>query len=168
MAILPITLYGESVLKQNGNEVHQIDQGIIQLANDMIETAKKSHGIGLAAQQVNRLERVIIVDLSSIDESYQALALINPRVVWASKEKESIEEGCLSFPGLRFNVERPTRVEVTAWNVAGEELTIQAEHLLARVLQHEIDHTNGVLFIDRISPMKRKFVLKNWQNSSGV
>ncbi len=165
MAILPIVIYGESVLRTSGRKMNTFGDDLRQLVLDMIETAKAARGVGLAAQQINRLERVIIIDLSPLDETQQAFALINPEVIWASADKVTMEEGCLSFPGLRFDVERAEAVKIKAQTIDGQQVELNAEGFLARVLQHEIDHINGRLFIDHLHPLKKKFILKNWEKS---
>lgn len=165
MAELSIVEYGNSVLRSPGLKVKSFDETLKKLADDMIETMQSNSGVGLAAQQVDRIERLIVIDLSPVDEEQEPFALVNPEVTQSTPEKCVIEEGCLSFPGLRLEIERPTGVNVEAYDLEGNLIEIQAEGFLARVLQHEIDHINGRLFIDYIHPLKRKFTLKQWEKS---
>ncbi|MEX0907145.1 MAG: peptide deformylase, partial [Gemmatimonadota bacterium] len=116
---------------------------------------------GLAAPQVGVAQRVIVVDPH--EEGVAPFALVNPEVVWFSEELDRAEEGCLSIPGLYEIVERAAAVRVEAVDEAGERLMIEAEDLLARILQHEVDHLDGILFLDRVSALKRKLLLSRWQ-----
>ena len=154
MAVLPIVKYPESVLAEATKEVTSFDESLRQLAGDMIETMHAAPGIGLAAPQVGRSERLTVVDLSVGTEPDDLLVMVNPRVVEELGEVRE-EEGCLSFPDLMLIVPRPQRVVVEAQNLDGETYRVEAEDLLARCLHHEIDHLDGVLFIDRVSPLKR-------------
>ncbi|OQY28897.1 MAG: peptide deformylase [Candidatus Cloacimonetes bacterium 4572_55] len=172
MALLPIVYYGDRILRKAGKRIDPTDlkesASIKKLAHDMIETMRENNGIGLAAQQVNRLERIIMIDVSSFDENAEPFALINPEIVKVGKEKVVIQEGCLSFPDLYLDIERPALVTVAALDIEGNPMTLEADGILARALQHEIDHMKGTLFIDYIHPLKRKFLLKKWQVSSNA
>ncbi len=165
MTTLPIAYYGKRVLRHHGKDVLTIDQGLKELALNMIESMKINKGIGLAAQQVSRLERIIVINLSLVDETQEPFALFNPEVVSASRETCVINEGCLSFPGLRLDIKRPVTAVVKALDIEGNPVEIFAEGMQARVLMHEIDHTIGKLFIDYIHPLKRKFILKQWEKT---
>jgi peptide deformylase len=127
----------------------------------MFETMYAEEGVGLAAPQVGITDRVIVVDPHL--EEQEPFALINPEILQASKETDKAEEGCLSIPGLRDLVERSTSITVRGLTPEGEPRELAAEGLLARIVQHEVDHLNGVLFIDRVSPLKRKLLLAKWQ-----
>jgi peptide deformylase len=122
-----------------------------------------AEGIGLAAPQVGVSTRVIVLDLRREDEDDEPMALVNPRLVWKSDETAKQPEGCLSIPTLEEVVERPAQVRVEAHDPEGEPIAIEAGELLARALQHEIDHLDGVLFLDRVSPLKRRMLLKKWK-----
>ena len=161
MARLEVRILGDPVLRQKAEPVGTITDEMRQLIRDMFDTMYAEEGVGLAAPQVGVSERIIIVDPH--EEGTEPFALINPEILDASKETEKGEEGCLSIPGLRDLVERSTRVRVRGMSPEGEQREFEAEDLLARILQHEIDHVDGVLFIDRVSPLKRKLLLAKWQ-----
>jgi len=166
MAIRDIRILGDPVLRIPGEEVLEFDEEIQALAKDMLETMYRSAGVGLAGPQVGVSRRVIVLDLGESDEKGTGpLALVNPRVVESSRKRDRAPEGCLSIPGMEEVVERPASVTVEGFTPRGEPVTIQAEGLLSRVLQHEIDHLDGVLFIDRLTPLKRRMAVKKWQKS---
>jgi peptide deformylase len=150
--LLPILHYPDPRLHRKAEPIAEITPEIRQLAADMAETMYQAPGIGLAATQVNVLKRLIVVDVSESRD--QLLTLINPEVV--AKEGEIVsEEGCLSVPGIYEKVKRSERVTVQAQNLDGEWVTIAADGLLAICLQHEIDHLNGKVFVDYLSPLKQ-------------
>jgi peptide deformylase len=161
MAVLPIETLGSDVLRRPASEVVEIDESLRILADDMFETMYAAEGIGLAAPQVGVSRRLIVVDIHQ-DES-EPFALINPRVVEAGSGTDRLEEGCLSIPGVSATVERAERVVVEGLDLEGHPLRMEVDGLLARCLQHEIDHLDGVLFIDRISPLKRRIVLQKYR-----
>jgi len=150
MAILEIKKYPASVLGKKAEKVKEVSAEIRKLIDDMIETLISSQGVGLAAPQVGESKRIII-----IKEGENFKVFINPRIVKKSKDVEPREEGCLSFPGLFINIKRSRKVEVVALNKNGEEVNISADGFTARVLQHEVDHLDGILFINRISLWQR-------------
>lgn len=157
MAIRNIILYPDPVLRERAEEVPNIDGEIAQLMDDMAETMYHAPGIGLAANQVGVKQRVIVVDVGHDEESEKRgtlYQLANP-VITRSEGSVEGEEGCLSLPDIREAVRRAAAVTVKGINREGEEVSIDAEGLLAICFQHEIDHLNGVLFIDRISRLKR-------------
>lgn len=155
MNILDIKKYPDSILKKKSLEVGEIDDNTKTLIGDMIETMEKAKGLGLAAPQVGVLKRIIIVRTEK-----EPLPFINPKILKMSREKEKKEEGCLSLPGLRLEIKRSKWVEVEAINENKEKVQISADGLVARIFQHEIDHLNGVLFVDRLSFFQRlKFKL---------
>lgn len=160
MASLEIRMMGDPVLREEAVAIEAIDDEVRALARDMFDTMYEADGVGLAANQVGITRRLIVVDPR--EEGVAPRALINPRVVSTGAESERAEEGCLSIPGLRDVVERQATAVVEALDLEGETIRIEAEGLFARVLQHEIDHLNGVLFVDRLSPLKRKMLLKKW------
>jgi len=155
MALLPILHYPDPRLHRKAEPITEITPEIRQLAADMAETMYEAPGIGLAATQVNVLKRLIVVDVS--DTRDQLLTLINPEIL--AKEGEVVsEEGCLSVPGIYEKVKRAERVTVRALNLEGETVEIAAEGLLAVCLQHEIDHLDGKVFVDYLSPLKQSRV----------
>ena len=162
MALLPIRLYGDPKLRARARPVNSIDDDTRQLAEDMIDTLKSAEGVGLAANQVGDLRRVIVIDFNPITEEERVEALVNPEIV-SREGTMQIEEGCLSIPDVREDIERSAEIRVAYRALDGEEKEVEADGLLSAVLQHEIDHLDGVLIVDRISPMRRallKGVLK--------
>ena len=155
MAILGIKKYPDPILRQKSQEIEEITPEIEKLKKDMAETMTKKGGAGLAAPQVGQLKRIITVQTDK-----DPLELVNPRIIKQSKETEMAEEGCLSFPGLWLKIRRAKEVEVKAQDKANREVQILAKGFQARVLQHEIDHLDGILFIDRLSFLQ-KLRLKN-------
>jgi peptide deformylase len=153
MAILPIRTFGDPVLRERAREAETFDQTLARLAEDMIETMHEAPGVGLAAPQVGRSIRLIVFDIGEGPR-----ALVNP--VLSGFDGEQVgDEGCLSVPGLYFQVKRALSVRADAHDVNGRPVVIEAEELMARVLQHEVDHIDGVLFIDRLSSEDRKAAL---------
>jgi len=157
MAVLRIRKYGDPVLRRKAERVEDIDDEIRRLAQDMMETMYAYDGVGLAANQVGELRKVVVVDISPHDPTFKPLILINPVVVEGYGE-EGFEEGCLSLPDITAEVIRPAQVLVRAISLEGDEVEIEADGLLARVLQHEIDHLDGVLFIDRLPFIRRRLL----------
>ena len=150
MAILPIRTFGDPVLREPARPVERFDEALQRLAKDMIETMHDAPGVGLAAPQVGRAIRLIVFDLGD-----DPRALVNPELSGLEGEQVG-EEGCLSLPGLYFPVKRAMRVTARGFDPSGGPVTIEGEELLARVLQHEVDHIDGVLFIDRLDQEERK------------
>ncbi|MDX1494428.1 MAG: peptide deformylase [Longimicrobiales bacterium] len=164
MALREIVLMGDPVLRQTADEVVDFDDELQALVRDMFETMYHAEGIGLAAPQIGLSKRIIVVDLRAQEgEEPRKVAVINPVVVWQSDETEKESEGCLSIPGLEELVNRPASVRVEGKDPEGKDLVVEADGLFARALQHEIDHVNGILFLDRVSPLKRKMLLKKWK-----
>jgi len=166
MAIRDIVLMGDPVLRTEAEEVTVFDDALRSLVRDMFETMYHADGIGLAAPQIGLSTRVIVVDLRrEEDEDLEPhrVALINPVVSWEGDETHKQTEGCLSIPGLEEVVQRPVEVRVEGKDPHGKDLVLEADDLFARALQHEIDHVNGVLFLDRVSPLKRRMLLKKWK-----
>jgi peptide deformylase len=151
------------VLRTEAEPVDRFDDALRALVRDMFETMYLAEGIGLAAPQVGVSKRVLVIDLRREDEPEHRVALVNPKVVWASDETDKQPEGCLSIPGLEEVVERPWAVRIEGFDPEGKEVAIDAEELYARALQHEIDHLHGVLFLDHVSPLTRKLALKKWK-----
>ncbi len=150
MALRKIRLDDDPILRKISREVEVVDDNIKQLISDMFETMEANNGVGLAAPQVGVLRRVVVIDISNIEEEKEIkYALVNPVIIKESGE-QCTDEGCLSFPNLYGKVKRPMYITVEALNENGEKITIEAEGLLAQAIAHEIDHLNGVLFIDLV------------------
>ncbi|HTY59553.1 MAG TPA: peptide deformylase [Bacteroidota bacterium] len=159
MSVLPIYIYGQSVLRKKARPVRNTSEELSVLARDMIETMRKANGIGLAANQVGDLRRIIVVDAGAIAESEEVppIAMINPEVL-AEEGTWTIEEGCLSIPEIRDEVERAEKIRVRYFDTDFRAQELSADALLARVILHEIDHLNGVLFLDHLGAVKRKLL----------
>ena len=166
MALRDIIILPDKRLRQVSDPVNRVDAGVRALVDDMFETMYEAPGVGLAAIQVGVPKRVITVDTAKKDEPKQPQVFINPEIVWSSEEKSTYEEGCLSIPEYYEEVERPTQVKVRFTDLDGKTREVEANGLLATVLQHEIDHINGVLFIDHISKLKRDRVIKKFTKAA--
>jgi len=164
MAVLKIEMLGAPVLRERAAEVEAVDDGVRQLVRDMFDTMYAANGQGLAAPQVGVSRRIVVLDVPQSDAP--AYALVNPRVVERSDETARAEEGCLSIPGVSDVVERPAKVVVEALDAEGAPVRIEADGELARCLQHEIDHLDGILYIDRLSPLKRKLLLARYRKQA--
>jgi peptide deformylase len=165
MAIRPIIIAPDPVLKAKAKPVENIDGGIVRLMDDMLETMYRAPGIGLAAPQIGILQRVIVVDVADKDEKPQPFAMANPEILWKSDETSVHNEGCLSLPDHYADVTRPKQVRLRYIDRDGEVRELDADNLLATCVQHEIDHLNGVLFIDHISLLKRNMILRKLQKA---
>jgi peptide deformylase len=166
MPLVPIvTLPDEKILRQVSRPVASVDASVARLWDDMLETMYHAPGIGLAAIQIGVPLRLIVVDLAKDGEEKKPVFLANPEVIWASEAQNDYEEGCLSIPEFYEMVTRPADVKVRYQDRRGEPQEIEASGLMATCLQHEIDHLNGVLFIDHISRLKRDRVLKKFQKA---
>jgi peptide deformylase len=161
MAIREVRLLGDPILRTRAVPISEVDDVVRALIDDMFATMYQQEGVGLAGPQVGVGQRVIVVDPH--EEGVTPFALINPEIVEAGEEVAKAEEGCLSMPGLTDVIERSTFIVVEGLDRDGEPVRIEARDMLARVLQHEIDHLDGILFIDRVSPLKRKMLLSKWQ-----
>jgi peptide deformylase len=162
MAIRPILVLPDSKLRQVSEPVQAVDGATLKLMDEMVETMHDAPGIGLAAIQVGVPRRIIVLDLAKKDEPPQVQYFVNPEIVWSSEEKSVYEEGCLSIPEYYEDVERPAHIRARFIDRDGLAREIEAEGLMATALQHEIDHLNGVLFIDHISKLKRDRVIKKF------
>jgi peptide deformylase len=162
MALRDIIILPDKRLRLVSQPVKKIDPEIRALVADMFETMYKAPGIGLAAIQVGVRQRVVTMDLAKNDAPKEPKVFINPEVVWSSEEKATYEEGCLSIPEYYDEVERPAQVKVKYLDLDGSAQEVEATGLFATCLQHEIDHTNGVLFIDHLSKLKRDRVIKKF------
>ncbi|QCO14767.1 peptide deformylase [Azospirillum brasilense] len=163
MAVLDILVAPHPVLKQKAKPVEKVDARIAKLMDDMVETMYAAKGIGLAAPQIGVLERVIVVDVHDKDEKPNPIRLANPEIVWKSDETSVCEEGCLSVPDQYAEVTRPSSVRVRYLDETNETREIEADGMLATCIQHEIDHLNGVLFVDYLSMLKRNMILRKVQ-----
>jgi len=169
VAIRDIVLMGDPVLRREADEITVFDDELRSLVRDMFETMYHADGIGLAAPQIGISKRIIVVDLrrpdgdDEDDGEPERVAIVNPTITHESRETYKQSEGCLSIPGLEEIVERPLAVRVEGKDPDGNDLVIEAEDLFGRALQHEIDHVDGILFIDRVSALKRRMLLKKWK-----
>jgi peptide deformylase len=166
MAVREIIILPDKRLRLKSDPVKAVDAGVRALVDDMFETMYKAPGVGLAAIQVGEPKRIVTVDTAKKDEPKQPQVFINPEIVWTSEEKSTYEEGCLSIPEYYEEVERPQQVKVRFMDLAGKWQEVEANGLLATVLQHEIDHINGILFIDHISKLKRDRVIKKFAKAA--
>ena len=158
MTIRPIHLLGSPVLRQQSEDVDEIDDGVKELLQDLLDTTFADDGLGLAANQIGIARQVAVV----VNAKEPPLYLINPKIV----EQEGScrdEEGCLSIPDIFASFDRPARVVVETTTLEGKRERVEAEEIKARAIMHEIDHLNGVLFIDHVSPLKRHMLLKKWK-----
>ncbi|HEV2675797.1 MAG TPA: peptide deformylase [Aliidongia sp.] len=160
MAKLPIVLAPDPVLKTRAKPVETVDDSIRHLMDDMLETMYAAPGIGLAANQVGVLKRVVVLDVAREGEPPKPMGMANPEVVWASPEQSVYNEGCLSLPEHYADITRPAEVRVRYLDRDGAKQEIEADGLLATCIQHEIDHLDGILFVDHISALKRNMILK--------
>lgn len=159
MALLPIRTYGDPVLRRVAEPVGEITPEIRTLVADMIETMYAEPGVGLAAPQVGVSLRLIVIDPTAGDEKGKAFAMVNP-VVKLSGDPVVMDEGCLSVPDIRADVTRPERVSVVYTTLDGEPAILDADDMVARIIQHEYDHLDGILFVDKINPVRRHLLRK--------
>ena len=161
MSVLPIRIFGDPVLRERAHEVTDFDDALRRLADDMMETMRDAAGAGLAANQVGVLRRLFVYEwLTERGGEGQHGALVNPEILETSEEVQEGEEGCLSFPGLFYPTPRPLRARIKAHDVHGEQIEIVGEEMLARIFMHEIDHLNGILFIDHLARHDRKEAMR--------
>ena len=166
MALRPIIILPDPKLRLVSKTIERVDDPLRRLIDDMIETMHDAPGVGLAAVQVAELIRVLVVDTAKKEEEPQPQAFINPEILWSSEERSTYEEGCLSIPEYYAEVERPASVRARYLDRDGKPSEILVEGLLATVMQHEIDHLDGVLFIDHISKLKRDRVIKKFEKAA--
>jgi len=155
MAVLEILKYPHPLLKKRSQEIEKIDENVRQLIQDMIETMYDANGVGLAACQVGVGKRIIVLDVSPMEPEQDLFALINPEIV-AEEEEIDHEEGCLSVPDCQEIIKRKQKVRIRGMSSEGKEVELEAQGILAIALQHEVDHLNGVLILDRMSGLKRE------------
>ncbi len=161
MSVIKIHTYPDEILKRPADPLKDINGSVQTLIDDMIDTMYAAPGIGLAAPQVGRSDRLIVVDITNAEEKYPLIVLINPEIFEFEGKMDS-EEGCLSVPGYISTIRRHEKVLVKGLDRNGKEIEIEATGLLSRVLQHELDHLEGVLFVDRLSKIKKEFFKKRY------
>lgn len=166
MAIKPLVILPDPTLRLISEPVGEITDEIRKLADDMLETMYDAPGVGLAAVQIGVTKRVVTMDVSKSETERQPLVLVNPEILWSSEERRVYEEGCLSIPDYYEEVERPDRVRFRYRTLEGETIEQEADGLMATCVQHEIDHLNGVLFIDYLSKLKRDRVLAKFKKAA--
>lgn len=166
MTIKPLIILPDPVLRQLSKPIERVDADLQRLADDMLETMYDAPGIGIAAIQIGVPRRMLVIDIAREGEEKQPQVFINPEILTSSDERSVYEEGCLSIPDYYAEVERPATVSVKYLDRNGKEQTVEADGLLATCLQHEIDHLNGVLFIDHISRLKREMVIKKFTKAA--
>ena len=155
-----IIIEPDPILRKKSQKLEQVDNNLKKLMDDMLETMYAAPGIGLAAVQVGVLKRLIVIDLSKEDQKKNPIFLINPEITFQSKNLSTYEEGCLSLPGYFAEIERPAECHLTYLDYDGNQKNLKAEGLLATCIQHEIDHLNGILFIDYLSKLKKDMIIK--------
>ncbi len=160
MALLDILVAPDPRLKMKAKPVAKVDDKVRRLMDDMLETMYAAPGIGLAAPQVGVLQRVLVIDTAHKDEERRPIRMANPELLWVSDEDAVYEEGCLSVPEHYADVVRPARIRVRYLDHENEIRELEADGLLATVIQHEMDHLDGILFIDHISNLKRNMILR--------
>jgi peptide deformylase len=160
MAIRPILTAPDPRLKEVSRDVERVDAEIRMLIDDMFDSMYAAKGIGLAAIQIGVPKRVIVMDLAQNVDETEPYVFVNPKILWSSDDLAVTEEGCLSVPDIWDNVERPARIKVEHLDREGHVVTVDAEGLLATCLQHEMDHLEGVLFLDHLSRLKRSIALR--------
>ncbi|MFL5193280.1 MAG: peptide deformylase [Microvirga sp.] len=166
MSIRPLVIIPDTKLRLISEPVKEITSEIRRLADDMLDTMYDAPGVGLAAIQIGVPIRMVTMDVSKSEDEHQPMVLINPEIIWASEEKRVYEEGCLSIPEYYEEVERPDRVRFRYMNLQGEMIEQDADGLLATCVQHEIDHLDGVLFIDHLSKLKRDRVMTKFKKAA--
>ena len=166
MTIKPLIILPDPILRQASKPIETVDGEVKKLAADMLETMYDAPGIGLAAIQIGVPRRMLVLDVSKDGEDKAPLVFINPEVVRSSDERSVYEEGCLSIPDYYAEVERPAKIKVRHLDAEGREQVTEADGLLATCLQHEIDHLNGILFIDHISKLKREMVIRKFTKAA--
>ena len=167
-----IVIEPDPILRKKSKNLEKVDNELRKLMDDMLETMYSAPGIGLAAVQIGILKRLIVIDLSSGDQKKNPLYLVNPEIIFRSKTTSIREEGCLSLPGHFAEVERPSECHINYIDYNGNKKVLKAEGLLSTCIQHEIDHLNGILFIDYLSKLKRDMIIKklkkNKQNKNKI
>jgi peptide deformylase len=158
MALLPINVYGDKILRKKAVPVKEIDMELIEFIKNMSDTMHSASGIGLAATQVGSDKSLFVLDISVVEDykHIKPIVMINPEILELSDDKVTIEEGCLSIPDIRKEIIRPEKVRIKYFDTNMKEFTLDADELLARVIQHEYDHLEGVLFTDKLNEASQK------------
>lgn len=165
MAKLKIYEYPHPILKKKAENYSGVDDELRRFLDDMLETMYEANGCGLAAPQVGVSKRAVVIDIAREGEEPAPMYLVNPEIIWKSDEKEICEEGCLSLPELRAEVERPASVRVRYLDYDGKACELLAEDFLAVAIQHELDHLDGILYIDHVSRLKRQMLVKKLEKN---
>ena len=160
MSVKKIFTIPDPILKKKSLPIKNVDSSVKKLMDDMLETMYAAPGIGLAADRAGVLKRVVVIDLSKKEEKKTPLFFVNPEIISTSEEQVSYEEGCLSIPNQFAEIKRPNRCHVKYLDYNGKKKDLKADGLLATCIQHEIDHLNGILFIDYLSKLKKDLILK--------
>ena len=160
MSIRNIIIEPDTILRKKSEPLQQVNNETQKLLDDMLKTMYAAPGIGLAAVQIGILKRIIVIDVSKKEEKKNPIFLINPEITYKSKETSIYEEGCLSLPGHFAEIERPAKCKINYIDYHGKKAELQAEGLLSTCVQHEIDHLNGILFIDYLSKLKKDMIIK--------
>ncbi len=168
MAILDLVTWPDKILTEISEDVSEVNDETRKLMDDMLETMHHHNGIGLAAVQIGILKRILVMEINGINERYpdsnknktNPLFLVNPKIIWVDSEEQSYKEGCLSFPGQFSDVIRPKAIKVEYLDYHGKKQILDADGLLSICVQHEIDHLNGIVFVDHISKLKKDMILK--------
>ena len=155
-----IRTFGDPVLKSRATPVKEFDESLQKLAEEMLKIMRENDGVGLAANQIGRLKRILVAAFEGESGEMVEFVVVNPKIEQRSEESEKDVEGCLSLPGMRMEVERPTAITLTGQDPSGEPLRVEAEGLLARIFQHEIDHLDGILILDRTDRESRKQAMR--------
>ena len=160
MSLKNIIIEPDPILRKTSNPIEKVDSTVRKLLDDMLETMYKAPGIGLAAVQIGILKRIVVIDISKDENKKDPIYFVNPELTWQSNEKATYEEGCLSIPDQFAKIDRPEKCTVKFLDYNGNPKEIRAEGLLATCIQHEIDHLNGILFIDYLSKLKKEIIIK--------
>ncbi len=160
MAIQKILIEPDPILRKKSQSLENVDDSLRKLMNNMLDTMYDAPGIGLAAPQIGILKRLVVIDLSKNKEKKNPLFLVNPKIIFRSEEKSTYEEGCLSLPGQFAVIERPSQCEVEYIDYEGKTKNLKVDGLLSTCIQHEVDHLNGILFIDYLSKLKKNMIIK--------
>ena len=160
MSIRNIIIEPDTILRKKSEPLQQVNNETQKLLDDMLKTMYAAPGIGLAAVQIGILKRIIVIDVSKKEEKKNPIFLINPEITYKSKETSIYEEGCLSLPGHFAEIERPAKCKINYIDYHGKKAELEAEGLLSTCVQHEIDHLNGILFIDYLSKLKKDMIIK--------
>ncbi|ACY14740.1 peptide deformylase [Haliangium ochraceum] len=169
MAVLPIVVWPDARLRQETRRVEQVDDAVRDLYRNLVDTMYSLNGLGIAAVQIGDPTQMFIVEpaLAGRDANDEPVAFINPEVVWTSEDSDKSEEGCLSFPGIYVQVDRPAKARVRALGIDGEIFEVEAEGLFARCLLHENDHLTGKLLVDFVGPLKRQMIRRKLNRQHG-